>query len=392
MKSSYKIFSVFGIAVELHITFILFFFLLLFMVVAGYGISSGILALILIIFLFGTVLAHEFAHSLVAKKQGREVSKITLLPIGGLASVDIPENPREEFLISFAGPLFNFVFAGILILIFALVYPDNFGDYMSDAVNEYVQVYIYNNPGAETSILDISTIPNALGTLIWINLVLGIFNLFLPAFPLDGGRVLRSLLAMEMDYLKATRYAIYVGQAIFGLMLFIGFIRGWIFWVFIALFLLLTAPNELRIVEMKHYLKGQRSEDIAIKKFVHVNESTPIIEFLKTIAIPEQYAYPVTDSEERIIGYIDLDDFDKLNKTKIKEYPIKSILRTDFGKVNVNAPAEDILKLIDRDFVFVVNEHEHVIGIVTLEHLARIAKFKSYGYEHLKNDNPEKLN
>ncbi len=102
MKSSYKIFSVFGIAVELHITFILFFFLLLFMVVAGYGISSGILALILIIFLFGTVLAHEFAHSLVAKKQGREVSKITLLPIGGLASVDIPENPREEFLISFA--------------------------------------------------------------------------------------------------------------------------------------------------------------------------------------------------------------------------------------------------------------------------------------------------
>ena len=98
--------------------------------------------------------------------------------------------------------------------------------------------------------------------MIWVNLVLGIFNLFLPAFPLDGGRILRSLLATQMDYVSATRHAIYIGQAIFGLMLVIGIIRFWPVWIFIALFLLLAAPSELRIVEIRQHLRGYTAGEI----------------------------------------------------------------------------------------------------------------------------------
>jgi len=386
MQSSYKILTISGIAVELHMTFILFFLLVLLFIIAGYGISSGITAAVLIIVLFGTVLAHELAHSLVAKRAGRAVHKITLLPIGGLASVDIPENPREEFMISLAGPLFNFIFAGILILIFAFAYPGMFDDYLIETVDDSIQLYVYNNSDVETDFLNISTIPNLLGTLIWINLVLGFFNLFLPAFPLDGGRVLRSLLAMQTDYVSATRYAVHIGQAIFVLMLFIGFVRGWLFWIFISLFLLVAAPSELKIVKMRHYLRGHTAGDIAMKNFVHVNESTSLVEFLKTIAVPEQNFYPVTNNEEKISGYVDLDDLRELNKN-INNYLIKDIMRTDFGKINVNSQAEDILKLIERDFVFVVNHQEHVVGFVTLSRLAKIAKFREYKTKHLKNEN-----
>ncbi len=378
MNSSYKIFSLFGIAVELHITFILFVLLILFLVIGGYGIYSAITAAILITALFGTVLAHELAHSIVAKSAGRKVNKITLLPIGGLASLDIPDDPEEEFMISVAGPLFNFVFAAILILIFALAYSDEFVPYMTDAVSDFIQIYVHNNAAVETDILNVSTPLSLLGTLIWINLVLGIFNLFLPAFPLDGGRVLRSLLAMQMDYVKATQVSITIGQAIFALMLLIGIIRGWIFFVFIALFMLLAAPQELKIVKMRHHLAGYKAKDIAVRNLLPVNESIRIIEFLERIASAEQYFYPVTDYEGKIAGYIDLDDMEKLDKTHINEYIIKDILRTDFGRINANAPAEDILKLISSDLIFVVDDYGSVVGFITFGHLAKVAKLKSY--------------
>jgi Zn-dependent protease/CBS domain-containing protein len=188
MKLSFKIGSAWGIPIELHLTFIL-----LIAAVAGLSVYyNQLYSFYLVIFLFVFVLFHELAHSVVARRYNIKVRKIILYPIGGVSEIEeIPENPSIEWRVAFAGPLTSLVLGAALV-----------------GLNYVLPVKLIFPP----SPVVVST-GNLLLDLGYLNLLLGAFNL-LPAFPMDGGRLLRALLAERMKFTDATRYASYIGRII----------------------------------------------------------------------------------------------------------------------------------------------------------------------------------
>ena len=187
---SIALFRLFGIQLEVHVTFLL---LLVYVGVDGWrdgGVAGLASAVVLVVTVFVCVVLHELGHSLVAQRFGIRVPRILLLPIGGMAQFDsIPRQPYREFLIAIAGPAVNF--ALVVLLLTVIGWPD------------------WDNQEIAYPV----SLGTFAGLLLLMNLVMGVFNL-LPAFPMDGGRILRAFLAMRFNYVTATRWAARIGQAI----------------------------------------------------------------------------------------------------------------------------------------------------------------------------------
>ncbi|RLI87494.1 MAG: hypothetical protein DRO76_02245 [Candidatus Altiarchaeales archaeon] len=381
MQSSYRIFRLFGISVELHITFIIVFFLFLFgaslyglaeyrgFIGLMYGTFYGIKVFSLFLLLFGTVLIHEFAHSIVALRNGIKVPKITLTPIGGAANIDVPEDPKLEFKVSIAGPLTNFVLLFLSLTILLIFWPNflltiNFFDYFYlDKIFE-----------------DILFVPNIFVIIVAINLILGAFNL-IPAFPMDGGRVLRSILALWIDYVEATKIAVQISQ-ILAILMFIAGLRFGFILILIAFFILMAGPSEFRIVRMKHALHGMTLRSVAIPNMRYVNESTTVKEFLDLIAYPQQDHYPVTDHSGKLIGILNIDDIKEIDQRDFDKIPVRNLTSRRFDIVDANLKIEEkIATLLTKDFILVVDSGR-VIGYLTPDHLLEIARF--YGIRKMR--------
>jgi Zn-dependent protease len=226
MRSSIKIATIFGIEVRIHVTFFLVLAWIALVYYQNAGLSGAIQGVLFILVLFGCVLLHEFGHALAAREFGIKTPDITLLPIGGVARLSrIPDKPWQELVVAIAGPLVNVVIAAALT--FAI-----------HGSTEILQIDRLENPRIEL-----------LDALRSINVMLVLFNM-IPAFPMDGGRVLRSLLAMVMPYTLATQIAAWIGQglaivfAIFGL-------RGNFFLIFIAFFIFVGAQQEVAMSKVR---------------------------------------------------------------------------------------------------------------------------------------------
>ena len=227
MRRSYRLLKAFGIDINVHISFLILPLMFL---------SYGIKGILFILFVFLCVTLHELTHSLVAKKFGITVKEITLLPIGGLASMSsFPKRPSHEFFISVAGPMFNIVFAAIL------YFP---------LLSIIGREALYSP--------SLATWPQAMAQGFWINLVLAGFNL-LPAFPMDGGRILRSLLAGVMDYRKATSIAVGIGHVFALMFLYFGFMHRHIILALIAIFIYMAASAEEAQVKARYRAKKDPS-------------------------------------------------------------------------------------------------------------------------------------
>jgi Zn-dependent protease len=216
MGSSLKVASVFGIAVRIHVSFLLY---LAFICLSSYqeaGLSGAIQGGLLVLILFGFVLLHEFGHAFAARTFGIRTPDITLYVIGGVARLTrIPDKPWQELIVAVAGPLVNVV---IFIVLRGAIHLEEAANPESPEIELLARVANYN----------------------WLLLV---FNL-IPAFPMDGGRVLRALLAMLMPYLRATEIAARIGQGLAVLFAIFGFFRD-PFLIFIALFVFYGAQQEL---------------------------------------------------------------------------------------------------------------------------------------------------
>ncbi|HEY0196356.1 MAG TPA: site-2 protease family protein, partial [Methanobacterium sp.] len=204
-----KIFSIFGIPVELHFSFLLL--MLAIYLVAIFNLIPGVdvVVAILITLLFVTVVLHELTHSYVAQRYGVEIERIVLLPIGGISAMkELPRDPHQELRIAIAGPLTNLVLAAVLYPVFLL-----FGNSLSPSLNFLLYYFIL------------------------LNLLLGAFNL-LPAYPMDGGRVLRAFLAERMSFIRATELAASIGKQLAIVMAIVGLFFN-PFLIFIAIFVYL---------------------------------------------------------------------------------------------------------------------------------------------------------
>lgn len=243
MRWSLKIGSVSGIDIKIHFTFV---FVVIWAMVQGAsgmgGVSGALFAAVSILLLFVCVTLHELGHSLVALRLGIKVRDITLLPIGGVAQLEtLPERPFYEFLIAVAGPAVNFVLVIVSALGVALVGG----------------VHLFLNFGYLSQLLlGQRSLLSLIVYLMGANLILGLFNL-IPAFPMDGGRVLRALLALWTSYPRATRIAARVGQVIaVGLALFAFSPMGSISMVLVALFVFTGASFEDQAVQTRAMMRG----------------------------------------------------------------------------------------------------------------------------------------
>lgn len=336
MGSSYKIFKIFDIWVELHWTFVMFLiFLLVFL-----GFNSFIFFVIVFVF----VLAHELSHSLIAKASGVKVEKILLTFFGGIVNIDIPENPRLELKMAIAGPAFNFavVFLGYALINLAGL---PFVDY--------------------PTVLDSFefTFANIAYLIVYVNLVLGLFNM-LPGFPMDGGRILRSALALRIDYLAATRLAVGVSQyLILPLFFMVGLLTGNIFLMIIPVFLYFAGTSELKFTAIKRAYAGMVVADIARLDFLHTNARITVREFLDTIASPLEQYYILVDDHRKVVGVLNLRKLaDAYHNTHIGRLASKNFQTIAADEILSSA----LKKIFDAGFLLVVDS-EKVKGYITAE-------------------------
>lgn len=225
MKNVYKLGAFARIGIFVHwTTLVMFAGLFLYYLWLGASLGGALAGVMLIAFVFGCVILHELGHALTARRFGIATLDITMYPIGGIARLErMPREPRQEFWIAVAGPAVNLGIAAVLCVL---------------------NLATGRSLGIDTLIPPHTTV---LGMLMWVNLLLAGFNL-LPAFPMDGGRVLRAWLASKMPYTRATRIAAWTGQgmaAIFGLLAVIGFNPVLLF---IALFVFFGARQEAQAV------------------------------------------------------------------------------------------------------------------------------------------------
>jgi Zn-dependent protease/predicted transcriptional regulator len=348
MKGSIRLFKLFGISINIHVTFLL---LLIFFL------SGGIKWLALLLGVFCFVTLHEICHSLVAKSYGIEVREITLLPIGGVASMSsMPEKPSQEFFISIAGPLFNL----IVVAVFYVPIKSLLG-----------QDILFYRP------FSTATWPLTLSYLYWINLILAIFNL-IPAFPMDGGRVLRSLLAQKMGYYKATKVAVNLGHIFALIFAYFGIIRFNIILIAIAIFIYVAASNEELQADLKETLKRFKVKDILSADFFTLNAETTLAKVMELIFHSHQEDFPVTKGD-RTVGFVTRNDIMAGLHSLGGKAMVGEVMRKDFPKVNDTDLLIQVQKVMEESSLraIPVMKDNKVIGVVTLEDIGRVYSIES---------------
>lgn len=228
MKRSFRVGTFSGIDVNLHWTFSLMvvgLFTYWYFQTASFVVA--LMGVVLLGMMFTSVVLHEYGHALMARKYGIPTLDITLYPIGGVARLErLPKDPMQELWIALAGPAVNLAIAGVLYFVSGMF-------------------------GAAVTVESVFAVPtNILGMLIWFNLVMVGFNM-IPAFPMDGGRVLRAGLAQNMGFSRATQIAGVIGQGVAVIMAIYGIFTSQIMLIFIALFVIVAAKQEMEHAIMK---------------------------------------------------------------------------------------------------------------------------------------------
>jgi len=308
MPWSLKFGSIFGIPIELHITFLLL--LLIFSI-------FGFIPLLVIVLLFASVLVHELAHSLVGRHYGAKIKKITLLPIGGVSQMEaIPKG--HEFAIAVIGPLTSIALGAVLFLFGSL-----FG----------LGMYFDLNWVELTSLKDIARIVMSL------NFLLGLFNI-IPAFPMDGGRVLRAFLSSRMEYLKATEISVRIGQGLAIVFAFVGvFYNPWL--IIIAFFIYMGGMGEYQSTQMSSALKGIKVKDLMVKDVVTVSPNDTLEEFEKLLIEKRHKGYPVV-FDGNLLGIITINELLQVPRIKWIETKVQDVMMKD---IIIASPNMEVFEL-----------------------------------------------
>jgi stage IV sporulation protein FB len=310
MRYTAKIGSYFGIPVRIHLTFPL-----ILIVFGGEAWlrgtwQEGVWAVLLVTAIFVCVVLHEFGHSLQARRYGITVRDIVLLPIGGMARAEsIPEKPRQEIAVAISGPIVNFFLAAVLLGVLF---------FQGEPVD-------YEN--------------NFIADLFIINIVLGTFNL-IPAYPMDGGRILRGILASRMHYLRATRYAKNIGQIIAILFVVAAFVNGRLVMLpLIAFFIFFGAINEERAIKIKFILRDKILGDFLPEIMIRLDAGLTIGEAAFSLQSTNLRVFPVTDGAGNLLGAVLRGDIEKELNTAHSDKPLRDILRMNVPLLSAETPA-----------------------------------------------------
>ena len=295
MGTSITLFRIFGIDLKVHWSFVLILAWGAFIYSSGPSgpVIGALYGIVVILFLFVCVVLHELGHAVTAKYFKVNVPTITLLPIGGVAQLErMPDKPLQEFLIAVAGPLVNFILAVFLLPVAAIVVglAVNNGSMGSGLTDMWAQMQV----------------PSVSGLVIYLtltNVLLGVFNL-LPAFPMDGGRILRALLALGFPYVQATRIAVYVGRFMAVIFAIWGILGGGIFLLLIAFFVYVGGGSELEAVESRAVLKNVVAGKALNTDALSLFASERLERAVDLIMTTYQVDFPVLDLRGNFVGVL----------------------------------------------------------------------------------------
>lgn len=351
MGWAWRVCRVAGIGIYLHWTFLLLIGWIFFSyLAAGQGWFAAAMGVAFLGGLFVCVALHELGHALAAKAFGVPTRDITLLPIGGVARLSrIPENPRQEFLIAAAGPAVNVIIA--IILLGALT-----------VVGDASELW----PGAVLT-------GRFMQNLLWSNVVLVLFNL-LPAFPMDGGRMLRAGLAAMMDYAQATRIAAGVGQILAIVFAFLGlFVVANPLLVFVALFVYLGAAGEAQLVNVKRLLRGVPVREAMISDFRALAPGDSIHAAADALISSMQQDFPVIE-RGRYLGMVRLRDLAAGLNAPHDGQTVSDIMCRDCPTVSERDMLESVMtEMNEADCQSIaVLRGDQVVGLVDTENIGEL--------------------
>ena len=354
MKWSWKIGRLLGIDVYMHVTF------LLLIAFVGFShwleeqtLSAVVSGIAFILALFLCVVLHEYGHALMARRFGIPTRDITLLPIGGVARLErMPQDPKQELLVAFAGPAVNVVIAAILFAVLVVTNTIEAIEGLTVARGSFIE------------------------RLMMVNVSLVLFNL-IPAFPMDGGRVLRALLAMRMEYTQATQWAATLGQGIalvFGL---VGFFTN-PFLVFIAFFVWIGAGQEASMVQMKSSLSGIPIHRAMITDFRALASHNSLADAVNLILTGAQHDFPVIDNGV-VVGILQRNDLiaglNKLGDSAL----VAQVMQREFETIQ----ATDMLEIASMRLqscgcsTMPVIHRGQLVGLLTMENLGEFLMIRA---------------
>lgn len=355
MKRSLKIGSVAGIGIYLHWTF----FLLIAAIFAFYYVQSqNVVAALsgmgLILGVFVCVVLHELGHALTARRFGVGTRSITLYPIGGLARLErIPSEPMKEFWIAVGGPAVNIAIA-VGLGAALLVTGGTFAPGVLEAPGQHM-----------------------ITSLFWINVALAGFNL-LPAFPMDGGRVLRALLALRGDYAQATQTAANVGQAMAILFGLFGLISFNPILLFIALFVYVGAQQEAQQATYRAFTEGTPVRQAMVTRFVTLDVSDTLSDAVDELLAGTDHDFPVVE-EGQVVGLLRRKDLIQALSERDRSTPVREVANTDVITTSPSAPLYEAFRQMSEAncSTVPVEEHGQLVGLLTLENVGEYIMISS---------------
>lgn len=350
MSWSLNIGKVAGTVVRIHLTFLLFLAWIFAASYASGGAASAWNSLLFMLLLFMCVLLHEFGHIFTARYFSVPTPYVTLLPIGGVAQLErIPEEPRQEFLIAIAGPLVNVAIAGLLIL---------FG---GATLHGYAATAIDN---MRISMID---------RLAAVNLFLALFNM-IPAFPMDGGRVLRALLAAKLGFVRATEIAAAIGQIVAFALGFIGLLYNPLL-IFIAIFVYLAASSESHMAALRAASHGVPISHAMQTHFATLQPDTHLDNAVQALLQTGQGEFPVVDAARRPLGILGRADLIRAIQTQRPDSPVRDATIAEMPTIGYRATLEQAFKLLRQkqaSAVGVTDVRGALVGLVTGETIAHM--------------------
>lgn len=348
MKYSLRIGKLSGINIFIHWSFpIIIIWVLAANIQQGLSGADLLWPVLFVLTLFACVTLHELGHALAARRYGIGTRDITLLPIGGLARLDeMPEKPAQELWVALAGPAVN-------VVIFLILY----------AILGFTQ--------ASPTDIDMSFISasNFLPFLATVNVWLVVFNL-IPAFPMDGGRVLRALLAMKLGRLQATQWSAAIGQAIA-----IGFILLGLyanpFLIIIGVFIIFSARAEAGHVEIKSFLDGHTAGAIVMRDVPVLNESDPVEKAVEALLNGQSKNFLVVDNNNTPVGTLNGDGIIKALHEAGNKVPVGSVANRNLAYVTSSEPLDKVLTMIqaEKHPLVLVTTNRELIGVIDQDNI-----------------------
>ncbi|MFP4589567.1 MAG: site-2 protease family protein [Candidatus Acetothermia bacterium] len=363
MKTNYRLpFDILGIPIKLNVSFLIFLPVLAWIIgrqidvyieilnlgidpnVISQGTNAFLVGLFAAISLFVGVTIHELGHSIFAMRYGVKIESITLYVLGGVAQLEeIPTRPGEEAKMALAGPVTSFILGGIFWLLLTFIDP-------GQAVPRFM-----------------------LGFLFYVNVAVGIFNL-IPALPLDGGRILRSLLSLKVSHYRATEIStriskfLAISMGIYGLLVFN------IFLIVIAFFIYFGVTSEFQEMVLNRALEGLKTSDLMSEEVITVRPDTSISDLKELMMKEHHLGYPVVEDGD-IMGIVTLEDMKKTDKP---DELVRSILTSKVITIDKSDSASEAFHKMNQNSLgrlIVTDESGQMVGIITrtdLMHAIRV--------------------